>query len=146
MNHFAEITINYRPLNQNNELPKISSSHCAYRILREHWSDKIFYKEEFVILLLNTANRVIGISKISEGGLSATYVDPKQIFQSALMANASFILLAHNHPSGNLKPSDTDISLTKKLVEVGKFMNLEIYDHLILSDQGYFSFTDSHIF
>ena len=96
--------------------------------------------------MLNTANRVLGLCKISEGGLSATYVDPKQIFQCALMANASFILLAHNHPSGNLKPSDADISLTKKLVEVGKFMNLEIYDHLILSDQGYFSFTDSHIF
>lgn len=139
---FAEISINYRPLNTYSELPKVTESQTSYKILRTHWSDKIEYREEFLILLLNRASKVLGFVKISEGGTAQTTLDPKMIFQSALKANASYIILAHNHPSGNLKPSDADIRTTKKMVEAGKVLNIEILDHIILTENSYFSFAD----
>ncbi|ETZ19873.1 hypothetical protein N824_06600 [Pedobacter sp. V48] len=98
--------------------------------------------EEFWILILNTANRVIGKQIISKGGLAGTVADPKIIFKTALEHNAAFIILAHNHPSGNLKPSTQDLQLTKKLVEGGKMLDLQVLDHLILTDKGYYSFGD----
>lgn len=140
--NFSEITINYKPLAKPLESYKILCSKDIYRILRTHWSDKINYKEEFYILLLNRANIIIGISKISEGGQSGTAVDPKMIFQSALKANAASIILAHNHPSGNLRASNADISITRKLVQAGTFLELPILDHIILTDNDYFSFAD----
>lgn len=142
MNIFAEITINYKPLPQLLDSYKVLSSNDTYKILRKHWSDKISYKEEFYILLLNRANVIIGISKISEGGLSGTVVDPKMIFQSALKANAANIILAHNHPSGNLQPSGADISITKRLVQAGLFLELPIIDHIIITETNYYSFAD----
>jgi DNA repair protein RadC len=91
---------------------------------------------------LSRANRIIGHSHISTGGLSGTVVDPKKIFQNALKANAAGLILAHNHPSGQLQPSEADKNLTKKLVAAGKFLEIAILDHLILSTEGYFSFAD----
>lgn len=139
---FSEITINWKPLAELTLRPKITSSREACDIFRTYWSDRISYKEEFYILLLNTANRVLGLSKISEGGLSSTVVDTKMVFQSALKANAANIILAHNHPSGNLQPSQSDLVLTKKLVEAGKLLDIKVFDHLILSYMGYYSFND----
>lgn len=103
---------------------------------------KIGFLEEFKIILLNRANKVLGICPISLGGISGTIADPKLIFATALKASASGIILAHNHPSGNLKPSQVDIQLTKKLVEAGKFLDLGILDHLIIGSEGYLSFAD----
>lgn len=139
---FSEISINYKPLNTYSELPKVRESHTSYKILRTHWSDKIEYREEFLILLLNRASKVLGFVKISEGGTAQTTLDPKMIFQSALKANASYIILAHNHPSGNLRPSDADIRTTKQLVEVGKLLDINVIDHIILAENCYFSFAD----
>jgi DNA repair protein RadC len=79
---------------------------------------------------------------ISKGGQSGTIADPKIIFKTALEQNAAYIILAHNHPSGNLKPSTEDVRLTKKLVEGGKMMDLLVVDHLIITDKGYYSFAD----
>ena len=98
--------------------------------------------EEFWILLLNRANRVIKPVQISRGGVAGTVADPKIIFKHALDQLASAIILAHNHPSGNLQPSQADIQLTKKLVEAGKWLDLPVLDHLILSDHAYYSFGD----
>lgn len=139
---FSEITINYKPLPNRNLTNKIRSSLECYNILKTHWSDKINYKEEFLILLLNKNNVVIGISKISEGGQSGTVVDPKMIFQCALKANAAYIVLAHNHPSGNLKASSADLTITKKLVQLGLLMELPIYDHIILTEENYLSLAE----
>lgn len=143
MNHFSEITINYKPLQPLNSLPVISSSSEAYRILTTHWSDKINYKEEFVILLMNRANRVLGISKIGEGGTSCVAVDLKMIFQAVLKSNASAIILAHNHPSGSLRASSADIEMTKKIVQVGKLLEIDVHDHLIITSESFYSLSDN---
>ena len=101
------------------------------------------YREEFLVLCLNRANKVLGFSKIGQGGISGTVADPKVIFQVALKANASSIILAHNHPSGNCKPSTNDVELTKKIQSAGKFLDLTVLDHIILSSDSYLSFADT---
>ncbi|RYY22608.1 MAG: DNA repair protein, partial [Sphingobacteriaceae bacterium] len=94
------------------------------------------------VMLLNRANRVLGVYLVSSGGVAGTICDPKLVFQAALKANASTLILAHNHPSGNLNPSEADIKLTRKLVEAGKLLELPVCDHLILSEEGYLSMAD----
>ena len=138
----AEITISYQPKLKSSELPKISGSRDAYNIFLQQWGNTLHYKESVNVLLLSRSNKVLGISKISEGGLSGTVVDPKMIFQTGLKANAASIIIAHNHPSGNTKPSHEDIKLTNRLIECGKFMDMPVLDHVILADDLYFSFAD----
>ncbi len=137
-----EIEILYRNKLKQSELPKVTSSGDAYEYFRSIWSPQIDRLEEFVILCLNRANKVLGWSKVSQGGLSGTVADPKVIFQVALKANASSIILCHNHPSGNKIPSTNDIELTKKLKSAGGFLDLNVLDHLIITSDGYYSFAD----
>jgi DNA repair protein RadC len=99
-------------------------------------------REEFKMILLNRANRVLGLFTVSQGGQAGTVADPKIIFATALKANTASIILAHNHPSGNLKPSQADISLTQKLVSAGQLLDIAVLDHLILTSEEYFSFAD----
>jgi DNA repair protein RadC len=124
-------------------IQKIGSAIDAYQLLWPDLAD--LNHEEFWILLLNRANHVKSKHLISKGGQSGTIADPKIIFKTALENNAAYIILAHNHPSGNLKPSNEDIRLTKKLVEGGRMMDLLIVDHLIITDKGYYSFADESL-
>lgn len=140
--NLAEIKVSYRPGRPNSKMDQVSSSKDAEKVLRSIWSDQMDYREEFVILCLNRANKVLGYSKISFGGTSGTVADAKIIFQIALKANASSIILAHNHPSGNLKPSDADKKLTKKLMFAGFTLDITVLDHLILTSEGYRSLMD----
>ena len=119
---------------------KIKSSHDAYDIFRSVLNDKPY--EEFWVLLLNRANKIIRKVMISEGGISGTVVDPKKIFKIALDSHASSIILGHNHPSGQLSPSDADSKITKKLVEAGKLLEIAVLDHLIIGESGFYSFAD----
>lgn len=124
-------------------MPKISSSAEVMRYAREVWEPctlEIF--ECFYVFFLNRGNRVCGWSQISKGGTAGTVADPKLIFRRALMCGASGMILAHNHPSGNLTPSQADIELTKKLRDAGKFLEVQIMDHLILTPSNYMSFAD----
>jgi len=98
--------------------------------------------EEFWILLLNRSNKIIGKYLISKGGQAETIADPKIIFKVALENNAASIVLAHNHPSGNLKPSDSDNKLTRDMVASGIMLGLFVVDHLIFTDNGYYSYKD----
>ena len=141
----AEIEINYKNKVKSSDRIKVAGSKDAFDVLQQIWSDKIEYVEEFYILLLNRANRVLGYTKISEGGTSGTVADAKRIFQSALKANASSLILSHNHPSGNATPSDADRTLTRKLKEAGAFLDIAVLDHIILTPEGYFSFADECI-
>jgi DNA repair protein RadC len=141
-NQFAEIQISYSSKVPRSELRKITSSKDAYDIALNIWPASIEHRECFVILLLNRANKVLGYSVISTGGLSGTVADPKVIFQVALKANASSLLLMHNHPSGNLQPSDADLKLTRKLKSAGDLLDLPVIDHLIVTDDRYYSFAD----
>lgn len=119
---------------------KIRSSRDAFEIFRNTMGDKPY--EEFWILLLNRANKIIRKHPISEGGISGTVVDPKKIFKISLDHHASAIILGHNHPSGLLTPSEADIHITRKLVEAGKLLEIGVLDHLIVSDSGFYSFAD----
>jgi len=121
----------------------ILSSKDAYNLMRRHLVD--LNHEEFWIILLGRASKVLGKELISKGGLSGTVADPKIIFHIALQQQASGIILIHNHPSGNLKPSQLDISLTKKLSEAGRMLEIQILDHLIIGDTGYYSFGDESL-
>ena len=139
----SEIKVSYQPKFKASERPKVNQSKDAYNILFNNWDQgRIELNEQFYILLLNQANRVIGMTLISSGGFSATLIDPKLVFGIALKSCASGIILCHNHPSSNLKPSQADLTLTRRLVEAGKLLDLLILDHIILTKRGYFSFGD----
>ena len=125
------------------EKPRITRSRDAFEILKAHLQD--IHHEEFWVVLLNRANRVIKKHQISLGGVAGTVADPKIIFKVALAELASGIILAHNHPSGNLTASQADIDLTKKLKEAGKLLEIQVLDHLIIAGQKYFSFADEGI-
>lgn len=120
--------------------PKITSSKDAFEMLKGDLMD--LPHEEFWVLLLNRANRVYKKKRVSEGGVSGTVADPKIIYKMALEELASGVIVAHNHPSGNLAASQSDIDLTRKLKEAGKFLEIQLLDHLILAGQKYYSFAD----
>lgn len=125
------------------ERPQIKCSLDAYHVLHANWSDQIGLLEEFYILLLDRANRVMGRYLVSQGGMAGTVVDAKIVFACALKCRASSLILAHNHPSCALYPSKQDKDLTQKLQQGGTFLDILILDHLILSPEGgYYSFAD----
>jgi len=125
---------------EGNEKPKITASIDAYEVVKADLLD--IGHEEFWIILLNRANRVIRKSQISQGGVAGTVADPKIIFKLALEELASGIILAHNHPSGNLTASQADLDLTKKIKDAGKLLDIQVLDHIIVAGQRYFSFAD----
>lgn len=124
-------------------LPKVFSSADSERFLRRIWEkDSIEHFESFYILVLNRANQITGWRQISKGGVAGTVADPKIIFQFALLGNASGIILAHNHPSGNMMASEADKHVTRKIVEAGKVLEIQVLDHIILGPERYMSFSD----
>lgn len=138
----AEIKVSYS--NTNLERIKVTNSQILYNLILKHWDlDLIEFQEEVKIVLLNRANIVLGIYEMSKGGTSGTVVDIKIILGIALKCNASSIVIAHNHPSGSLEPSEPDKSITKKLKEACKLLDLNLLDHLIITRQGYYSFSDN---
>ncbi|RFS14269.1 RadC family protein [Emticicia sp. C21] len=122
---------------------KITSSGDAYQAMRPYLLD--LSHEQFWVLLLNRASEVIRPFQISIGGVAGTVADPKIIFKSAIEYLASAIILVHNHPSGNLTPSQADLDLTKRVKEAGRLLDIPILDHLIFGDNGYYSFADKGI-
>ena len=141
MNIIKEIKLSY----SNNFLDKIkiTDSNSTYKTLIDNWDmDTIQLQEEFKVLLLNRANIVLGIYNLSKGGVSGTMVDIKLLLASAIKANASSIIVAHNHPSGNLKPSENDIRLTKKIKDGALLLDVTLLDHLIVTKVSYYSFSD----
>lgn len=142
----SEIEISYRPAFKLSEKPKVTSSNIAYGILDDSWDhNRMEFLEEFKVMLLNRQNRVLGVLNVAQGGLSEVMVDPKVIFSAALKACASGIILSHNHPSSELRPSEADIRLTRKMVDGGKLLGIEVHDQIILSAYVYYSFKDEGI-
>ena len=145
LNNLAEIKISYSSKVPSKDRPAVSCSRDAEKLFRLIYTD-IEYRESFYILLLNRANRVLGFKKISEGGITGTITDVRMVLQAALKANAcAFICCCHNHPSGNLKPSEADLKITKKIKEAASIMDIAVLDHLILSKDSYFSFADENL-
>lgn len=125
------------------EKSQISSSNNAYQILKLHLAD--LRTEEFWAIFLNQSNKVIHISQLTQGGINQSIVDIRILFKNALDHFATGIIVAHNHPSGNLKPSSEDIHITKKIKEAGVLMNIQLLDHLIITQNSYLSFADENL-
>ncbi len=121
--------------------PLIADSRSAFELLQPVLGDLPY--EEFWLLLLDRGNRLMNRVKVSQGGMHGTVADPKLIFREALDQRASSVILCHNHPSGQLRPSAEDIQLTRKLVEGGRFLEIQVQDHLIVTSAGYYSFADN---
>jgi DNA repair protein RadC len=122
-------------------MDKIVTSHEAYEIFKKIYPS-LEHREYFYMLCLNRNNKVLGYSLISMGGLSSTVVDVRIIMQTALKANASSIILSHNHPSGNLTPSSADRDINNKIKEAGRLLDIPVLDHLILTPETFLSFAD----
>jgi DNA repair protein RadC len=127
--------------NQMVEKVKVTKSQTAFDLLKGSFQD--LKHEEFHVIYLNNSNIVLDHKCISKGGITATIADGRIIFKEAILLNSTSIILAHNHPSGNVQPSDADINLTKNLKEFGKCIDISLLDHLIIADNLYFSFVDN---
>ncbi|MDE3183771.1 MAG: JAB domain-containing protein [Bacteroidota bacterium] len=147
VNQIAEVELVYKSKVKASERPKVTHSRDAYVIFRDNWDEnKLEFVEEFKVMLLNRSHKVLGICSLTLGNVSGTIADPKLVFVTALKSNASYVIIAHNHPSSSLKPSRTDEELTRKMKEAGKFLDLPLLDHLIITDESYYSFADEGIF
>lgn len=122
---------------------QVTNSKESYKILLPYLAD--LQTEEFWAIFLNQNNRVLGKSKLSSGGINQSVVDIRVLFKMALEQLATGIIVAHNHPSGNLKPSSEDIKITKQIEEAGKILNIQLLDHLIITQNSYLSFADENI-
>ena len=139
----AEVELVYKTKVKASERPKISSSKDIYDVLRQIWDEnKIEMVEEFKVIFLNRGNRVTGVYEASSGGITGTVADPRLILAAAIKSLAVSIILSHNHPSGNLKPSRADEELTLKIKDAAKYHDIRVIDHIIVTSEGYYSFAD----
>ena len=139
----AEVELIYKSKVKACERPQISSSSDAYELLKAVWEEgKLDLVEQLKVLFLNRPNKVLCVYNVSAGGFTGTVADPRLIYSAALKVNCVSIILSHNHPSGNLKPSQADINLTRKLKDAGNFLDIPVVDHFIFSNTAYFSFAD----
>ena len=143
----CEVELIYKSKVKPSERPKISCAADTMEVIKSSLDlDDMQHIERFYLMLLNRANKVLGIVKISDGGISSCIVDVKLIFQAALKGNASNIIIFHNHPSGNLRPSQADTNITKKIKDAGKLLDVELIDSMIIDCEGnYFSFANDGI-
>ena len=140
---FAEIELVYKSKVKASQRFKIVGSKDAYTILLSSWDEnKIGFVEQFKVILLDRANKVLGIYEVSQGGTCGVVVDIKLIFAAALKASASGIILSHNHPSGNLTPSDADKLMTRRIKMAGELLEIPVLDHILVSGEGYLSFME----
>jgi len=140
----GEVYLGYRIKGSLADATKVSSSADAEKVLRSVWdAETINLRESFKVLLLNRSNRTINVFNLSEGGISGTVADVRLVVQAALLGNASGVILAHNHPSGSLGASESDRQITTKIRDALKLFGIELLDHLILTNENYYSFSDS---
>ena len=140
----AEIELIYKSKIKASQRPTVTTSSDAFKLFKQNWDEnKIEFIEQFKVLFLNRSNKVLALFELSTGGVTGTVADPKLVFAAALKLNACNIILCHNHPSGNLKPSQADEALTRKIKEAGRYLDLPVVDHLIISgEDNYYSFAD----
>lgn len=139
----AEVELSYKNRVPYKERKKVLTSEDAYNILvNNHNDDTIDYKETFKVLYLNQASQVVGCFTLSQGGITATYVDVRNVMQGALLTNAVAIVLAHNHPSGNTRPSREDDRITNQVTKAGELLNIRVLDHIIFTREQFYSYAD----
>ncbi len=145
LNNVSEIEIVYKRkvTAKMSERPQVSTSTDCYEVLKHYWDDdKINLLEEFKVLFLNRSHRVLQILSVSSGGLTGTVADTRLILATALKLGSCALVLAHNHPSGSLKPSRADEDLTKKIKYAAQYHDIIVLDHIIITGEGYLSFGD----
>jgi DNA repair protein RadC len=140
----AEVQLIYKSRIPAKRRTQVRTSKDAHAVFWESWNRQtVEHHEEFKIMLLNNKNVVLGIAEVSKGGISSTIIDPRIIFQTALKAHASGVILAHNHPSSDSTPSESDVAITRKLRDAGAMLNIQVLDHIVLSGDGtYYSLGD----
>lgn len=139
----TEVKLTYKNRMRIEDRPIVTNSLDAYELFVTEWDDdKIELQEQFKIMLLDKSNSCLGIVEIASGGIDYCLVDAKLVFAAALKARATAMIVAHNHPTGNLRFSEPDRKLTEKLVEIGNLLDLPVLDHLIVSCEGYRSYSD----
>jgi len=139
----AEVELTYKTKVKASQRPQIKSSQDCYEVLLSIWNEgKIDLQEEFKVLLLNRSNKVTGLYEASSGGITGTVADPRLILATAIKSLSVALILAHNHPSGNLKPSSADEELTRKIKMAASYFDIKTLDHIIITSEGYFSFAD----
>ena len=139
----AEIEISYHPKIKPSERPKVQTSSDIYNVLMKVWDQNLIeLQEEFKVLLLNRRNKILGVYNASSGGITGTVADPKLMLAAALKAGACGLVLSHNHPSGEVKPSRADEVLTQKIKLAASYMDIYLIDHLVITSEGYYSFAD----
>lgn len=136
----AEVQLTYK--NKRKGTVNITQSQNAYNVFKSIWADDIELRERFYVMFLNRRNNIIAVQEISAGSTTGCVVDAKFIFATAVKVMAEGIILSHNHPSGNTKPSEPDIQITKKIKEICKLFDMSLLDHLILTDETYLSMAD----
>ncbi|MBN8718476.1 MAG: JAB domain-containing protein [Sediminibacterium magnilacihabitans] len=142
----AEVELVYKTKVKASERPLIHDSKDIYNVLKKVWDEnKIEMLEEFKVVFLNRANRVTGVYDASSGGITGTVADPRLILAAAIKSLAVSIILSHNHPSGNLKPSRADEELTLKIKEAAKYHDIRVIDHIIITNEAYYSFADEGV-
>lgn len=146
LNNIPEFSITLKSKVKSSDLRVVKGSRDVAEIARLCFdADTIDWVESFIVIALNRANKVLGFYKVSQGGVTGTVADPKVIFQFALLANATSLIMAHNHPSGNLQPSRADEELTRKIKDAGQLLDIRVIDHIIVTDEGFYSFADEGI-
>ena len=139
-----KISVSFDKNLKKSELLKITSSKDAYHIFKRVFNaDTFHWSEEFILLCLNNSNKVVGFYKLSSGGMTGTVVDVRMIFTTALNCLATAIIIAHNHPSGTLHPSEADKAITRRIKEASKTLDISVLDHLIITDEDFYSFADN---
>ena len=139
----AEVEVSYRTKVKASERPRVRDSKDCCQMFLQKWDmDKIELLEQFYVMYLNRAHKVLAIYELASGGFNGVVADPRLMFTVALKIAASSIVVAHNHPSGNIRPSKADEDLTQKINEAGKFLDIKLIDHLIVTEERYFSFAD----
>lgn len=140
----AEVSLIYRSRVKASDRSQVKCSLDACKLFKDSWNpDTLEHVEEFKVLLMNRSNAVLGIMDVSKGGISGTVTDIRIILQAAIKANASGIIACHNHPSGNINPSESDTKLTQKIKDAGNLMDIQLLDHIIIAMDGYYSFADN---
>ena len=138
-----EVKLTYKTKQKVSERPKVLSSESVHKVLLNCYdTDTIELRECFKVLLLNRANRVLGVFNVSEVGISETVVDIRLVLQSAILSNASGIIVSHNHPSGEIQPSKQDDMITNRIKSACELMNINLLDHIIITSESYYSYAD----
>lgn len=143
INKVAEVKLVYITKVRTDQRPRVTKSSECYQLLLANWDkDTIELQERFKVLLMNNANRVLGIYEAAAGGIGETIADVRLILIAALKASATGMILSHNHPSGSTIPSEPDRALTRRICEAAKLLGIRVLDHMIVTSSSYYSFAD----